>query len=404
MCAAMLLFAGFRAPAQTLLSSEQSLQQDAVEFARDHAIPTEQALQRIRALEESVLATDRIREEFRQRLAGISVHHDPLDRIIVFLTGTDSVADRTIDAAGLSIPVQFRTGARATREQIIAAMREHQATLRKELPNARGFGIDQRSGELVLFVTSADAERLGASAIQQRAETLTGVPVSVRLADGSATNMTIAGGARVVGRAGVENRNFACTTGFVVGNGTVQAIATAAHCPDNLLYLDPDGPRVPLPMIGSWGRSYQDVQLNASPTPLRPLFYSDAKAGSMRRLTRWRNRASLRAGDYVCHYGETTGYSCAEIDLTDYAPPGDLCGGPCAPMWVTVKGPNCRAGDSGGPIFIGTTAVGIFKGGSGTRTPPCNFYYFMSIDFLPAGWTLMYKDPAPADPAEAPGQ
>jgi hypothetical protein len=62
-------------------------------------------------------------------------------------------------------------------------------------------------------------------------------------------------------------------------------------------------------------------------------------------------------------------------------------------MWVTVAGPNCKSGDSGGPVFLGTTAIGIFKGGSGTASPRCNFYYFMSTDFLPRGWALRTTEP-----------
>ncbi|MEO6360576.1 MAG: hypothetical protein ABIO43_08395, partial [Sphingomicrobium sp.] len=394
--ATLLLLATAPAAAQEEIQTPaQSLAQDAVEFARDRAIPAEQAVQRLRALEESVGATDRLRAEFRDRLAGIAVDHEPIDRILVLLTGNEPVADRTLAGAGIDIPIQFRTGARATRDQIVAAMRRFQPTLRRELPSARGFGLDQRTGELVLFVTNADSDRFGLDAIRQRAEALTGVPVNVRMADGSAVNMALAGGARLVGR-NDDGRNYACTSGFAVTDGARDGIATAAHCPDTLLYLDPDGTRRPLEYVGQWGWSYQDVQVNSVAERLRPLFYSDPKSGALRRVTSWRNRVSLRAGDYVCHYGESSGYSCAEVELTDYAPPGELCGGPCAPMWVTVKGPSCRSGDSGGPVFLGSTAIGIFKGGSGTRSPRCNFYYFMSIDFLPAGWSLLYKDPEAA--------
>ena len=76
------------------------------------------------------------------------------------------------------------------------------------------------------------------------------------------------------------------------------------------------------------------------------------------------------------------GYSCAEVQLTDYAPPGTLCGGPCEPTWVTVPGPSCIAGDSGGPVFIGTTAFGIAKGINRTQSGACNFYYYMSTDYF----------------------
>ena len=111
-----------------------------------------------------------------------------------------------------------------------------------------------------------------------------------------------------------------------------------------------------------------------------------------RPATAARHRDTLRAGDIACHRGETSGYGCAEIQLTDYAPPGALCGGPCEPTWITVDGPRCGAGDSGGPIFIGTIALGLNKGGNWTRGGSCNFYYFMSTDFLPDGWRLLTRD------------
>jgi hypothetical protein len=174
----------------------------------------------------------------------------------------------------------------------------------------------------------------------------------------------------------------------VVTNGEVDAITTAAHCPDNLTYIDNDGNSFSLPMIGSWGAAYRDVQINGSNNSPDPLFYSNRGAGSLRRVTTWRNVASTRAGDFVCHYGESSGYSCALVQLTDYAPSGELCGGPCEPTWVTVDGPNCIPGDSGGPVFSGDVAFGIAKGvnRSGDR---CDFYYYMSTDYLPPPWRVL---------------
>jgi streptogrisin C len=107
-------------------------------------------------------------------------------------------------------------------------------------------------------------------------------------------------------------------------------------------------------------------------------------------------RAGMRAGDVVCHRGESTGYSCSQVELTDFAPAGDLCGGACLPTWTTVSGPGCKAGDSGSPVFLGTTAYGILKGGSYRSNGSCAFYFYMSTDFLPAGWRLLTTDPAAA--------
>jgi hypothetical protein len=149
-----------------------------------------------------------------------------------------------------------------------------------------------------------------------------------------------------------------------------------------------DGARVPLGLVGQWGARYQDVQVHVGADFQGPFFFADRERRSLRTVERARARASTRAGDVVCHRGEATGYSCAEVELTDFSPPGALCAGPCDPVWVSVAGPGCRNGDSGGPVFNGTVAFGITKGGSYTRGR-CNFYYYMSTDFLPEGWRLL---------------
>ena len=383
------------ATAQPVQSKDEALAQDATLYAARYAVPANEALRRLRAQQATAPATDRIRAEFADRLAGISIQHLPDFRIIVLLTGDSPVAERVLDVDGALVPVTFRTGAKATRAQIVAAIVRLGPAIRSAIPDLRGIGLDQRSGSLVLLVTHRSADRLGIARITADSERLAGVPVSVRLIDAPVENLSVSGGGRILGTNPENGRHYVCTSGFNVTDGRRSAIATAAHCPDEVSYVDNDGQSIPLPFGGHWGTRYQDVQLNLSDQPLAPLFYADRRSGALRNVTSWRNRPSLRAGEFVCHYGESSGYSCAEIRLTDYAPPMELCGGQCDPMWLTVDGPGCRAGDSGGPVFAGTVAIGIFKGGSGTRSPRCNFYYFMSTDFLPPGWTLLYDKPNP---------
>lgn len=373
------------ASAQAAETRAQALAQDAAQYAAQFGVSNAEALRRLTAQQESVGATDAIAREFADRLAGISIEHSPEYRIVVLLTGTDPVADRS--AAGL--PIVFRTGAKVTREQAVAAMRRHLIDLRDELPGARGAGYDQRTGEVVLLVRPADAARLGVDSIRARAEALSGVPVRVASDALIQSNMSVDGGERVEGVNSLTGRRNRCTTAFVVTNGQVNAITTAAHCPDQLAYVEPGGASVTLPMIGSWGAAYRDVQINGSADSPDPFFYSDRAAGSLREVETWRNVASTRAGDFVCHYGESSGYSCATVELTDYAPPDDLCGGPCSPTWVTVKGPSCIPGDSGGPVFSGDVAFGIAKGINRDESGRCEFYYYMSTDYLPPPWRLL---------------
>ncbi len=390
---ALASFAGGRvaaqpSPAPAVLSRAQAIRQDAAVYASQHQVSLSEAVRRLRIQESSVAATDRIAAEFSERLAGISIEHAPEYRIVVLLTGAGPVPDQTLHAGGSKVPVVFRTGARATHAEAIAALRRHLIDLRSELPGARGAGYDQRTGEIVLLVRSADAEKFGVEAIRARAEQVGGVPVRVEINDLRESNMAVMGGGLVDGINPADGRRYRCTTAFVVTDGTRDALTTAAHCPDELVYRDVGADATSLPFIEQFGLGYQDVQINLAPGPQPPLFYSDRKAGSIRKLATWRNVASTRAGDFVCHWGETSGYSCAEVQLTDYAPPGTLCGGPCEPTWVTVPGPSCMAGDSGGPVFIGTTAFGIAKGINRTQSGACNFYYYMSTDYLPTPWRL----------------
>ena len=384
--ALLLLASAQLAAAQSVETRDEALAEDAAQYAGQFRVPPEEALRRLQAQQDSVTATDAIAIEFAARLAGISIEHAPEYRIVVLLTGSEPVADRT--AAG--VPVVFRTGAKATHGRAVAAMRRHLIDLRTDLPGARGAGYDQRTGEVVLLITPAEASRLGVDAIRRRAEEVSGVPVRVTVNELNESNMGVDGGGRVEGLNVLTNRRNRCTTGFVVTNGEVNAITTAAHCPDQLVYIDRDGSSSPtLPMIGSWGAAYRDVQINGSANSPDPLFYADRGGGSLRKVETWRNAASTRAGDFVCHYGESSGYSCATVELTDYAPPGDLCGGPCSPSWVTVRGPSCIPGDSGGPVFVGDVAFGIAKGINRDDNGRCLFYYYMSTDYLPPPWRLL---------------
>lgn len=376
---------------QVVETQTEALSDDAEQYAAQFGVTPGEALRRLKAQQETVTATDAITREFADRLAGISVEHSPEYRIVVLLTGNGPVADR--EAAGVRIV--FRTGAKATHAQALTALRRHLIDLRSDMPNSRGAGYDQRTGDVVLLVTPQDAKRFGVVAIQARAEQVGGVPVEVVVNDLNEANMSVDGGGRVEGLNVETHRRNLCTTAFVVTNGETNAISTAAHCPDDLTYVDRDGSTVSLPMIGSWGAAYRDVQLNGSANSPDPFFYSNRGAGTLRRVVSWRNVASTRAGDFVCHYGESSGYSCSVVELTDYAPPGELCGGPCSPTWITVRGPSCVPGDSGGPVFSGEIAFGIAKGVNreGDR---CLFYYYMSTDYLPDGWRLLVEgDPKP---------
>ena len=397
-------------PPAALQSADEAIAQDAAAIADRFAVPADEMARQLRAQEASVAATDALAARFADRLAGIAIEHRPTLRIDVLLTGEEPVADQLLAIPGDTVPVAFRAGAPATRTELVQAITAYQATIRASLVGPPGMGVDQRSGELVVIVSSVDVAREGVGPLRDRLAALTHVPVHLRVVDQPALDLSgVEGGARLVGGVPGDAHRYLCTAGFVVGDGLRTALTTAAHCPDTLGARDAVGRERTLPFVGQWGWGNQDVQVNASPDPLPPAFFADTARTVSRPVAGARGRAGMRAGDIVCHRGERTGYSCSAVELTDFAPAGDLCGGACLPTWTTVTGPACGGGDSGGPVFLATTAYGILKGGSYRRDGSCAFYFYMSTDYLPGGWRLLTAADAPpvappvADVAPSPG-
>lgn len=376
-------------PLPHLQTSAEALTQDAQVYASHYSVGVDEAMRRLRAQRETVAVTDSIAANYGERLAGIVIEHRPTFRIVVSLTGDEAVSDRSVTAGGMMVPIHFQTGARATRAATLSAIMLAQADIRAMLTRPPGLGIDPRTGEMVVVVTGPDANlRASGEPLTDRIAEVAGVPVRIAAFDRGDVDMAIEGGGRVVGTDPSSGQRFACTAGFAVSDGERDGIVTAAHCPDALAYLDAGGRSLPLDFAGQWGWGYQDVQLNVAPGGVDAGVYTDTAKTLLRPIETARPRASTRAGDFVCHRGERTGYSCAEVAMVDFAPAGDLCGGPCLPTWVAVEGPTCKGGDSGAPVFDGTTALGLVKGGTYRSDGACVFYYYMSTDYLPPGWRL----------------
>lgn len=373
-------------------TTSEALARDASIYAARYGVPAYEADHRLRAQQDSVEVIERLRQVFAARLAGVAIEHRPAYRVVFLLTGSEPVADQRIYAGGMNLPIHFEIDAPATQKQVVEAIAAHQVEIRAELPFAIGMGADARSGRLVVLVTPADASRYNLDKLQSEVEALSGVPSLVRTLDQQPTNAALFGGSRVTGLLAATGKRAACTTGFVVTDGTRTGILSAAHCPDQLSYHDLDGADEPLALVGKWGTAYQDVQVSTATQALMPLFRADPRGSDIRPLTGARSRAETRVGDFICHGGIKSGYSCAEVEFTDYAPHPDVCGALCDPAWVTVAGPSCGRGDSGGPVFSGTVAFGITKGVSRAPDGSCGFYFYMSTDYLPAGWSLLRED------------
>jgi len=103
-------------------AASEALAQDAEEYARLYDVPINEAMRRLRAQEETVATTDRLQDQYGDRLADLYIEHRPEYRIVVLLTGSDPVPDESVFAGGMDVPIVFKTGAPASRTRILSAI------------------------------------------------------------------------------------------------------------------------------------------------------------------------------------------------------------------------------------------------------------------------------------------
>jgi len=82
---------------------------------------------------------------------------------------------------------------------------------------------------------------------------------------------------------------------------------------------------------------------------------------SDRSMTATATNASQPLGTTVCYFGRTTSYNCGRVIRTNYSVTGSTPSGPVTlvSQWV-MDAPN-QPGDSGGPVFFGSTYYGIMS-------------------------------------------
>lgn len=382
------LFGAAAAAEPIRLSADQALAADAALYAQHFGVPTEEALLRLRQQQASIAVTDRLRVRHAEMLAAIEIEHRPRWGVVVRLTSGGYFPPVVERANGLDVPVRFENRAPSTRAVALRVLDAERAALPRLVPGYRGAGVDPATGGLIIMQRpGADRRTIGQA--EQALYDRLGLPVRIRRLEATMTDSAALGGGRVDGTT-PDGRRWRCTTGFVVRNaaGTL-GVTTAAHCPDNVSWRGPDGEERALALAGAWGNAEHDVQIHIGVGPAEPLVYSDTAKTSVRPVTTWATRPMTRVGDWLCLRGESSGHACSLVELTDFAPAGDLCGGLCAASWVTLAGPRCRRGDSGAPIFLGTTAYGTLKGGAYTVTGGCAFSYFQSVDYLPGDWRVL---------------
>jgi hypothetical protein len=188
-------------------------------------------------------------------------------------------------------------------------------------------------------------------------------------------------------RGGVQLGEFGCTVGFKaigVGNGA-RYVLSAGHCAENpfvpeFVAYTANGAAHWLGFTEAayWGTSGHDlvkIRANGSqtwdtnPWPAEVVLASHEPIWSQTSNQVITNEGKSFIGEYACHTGLSTGTSCGTVARMDLSVDGVFEGRHAIVNHLTELAGVCTAaGDSGGPVFAGGTALGITSFGNGEAT------------------------------------
>lgn len=373
-------------------SSDDIQKESAQSLSKMKNIPYGQALKIIKQNDEMGEAVAEIRETLRGRVAGIYAEYQPEFTLVVRLKGEGSPPKKAIQLASGDIPIKYITGQKYTVEELTDVYNRNYDAIKKLLPTVQGIGLDEKNGKIIVSVLPEDGNKKN---IKDDLNKLLGHPADIQIQDVPTKDANLRGGAKV------SSPSSYCTSGFVVKNtvGTT-GIATAAHCEGINTHTDFLGNNISLNLVPNTElyNYRQDVEIHTGSKTGVAEFYGSSTSSPTKVIGRI-SRDSTYADMPACHRGATTGYSCGLVQQTNYKPTyTNACGSQaCDSTWVTVvpdasRSLACYGGDSGGSVFNSQKALGLLKGTSASGSSPgqCNFYIYMTLDYLPAGWSVLY--------------
>jgi len=390
---------------------QEALNQQAEFIAKHSGLPYEDVQRQLRLQNANGGLIAGLRQEFRERMAGIYTEHYPIDRIVVRLTGDEPVASRKLQFGDDPLVVDFVVGQVYTHAELIRAIVEKSDALEKYFPELKGLSPSEKAGEVVMDMRVSEKDTETIEKMRAIAQEILQVPVRINPAPRGRMKLL----ASIVG--GGSLPLIQCTSGFAVRNimNNTKGIITADHCgPGDTPYVG-YGNNVGTVFLHAQGgkktasedmRWYKPFSWGFYSHHVDPSVYGES-TDTLIPVTGRKTQAETTLGQWVCHRGITTGYSCGNVDNLNHKPTDYKCGTSsnpvdCLPIWVrvvpplsvvSVPGLACAGGDSGGPVFSGTLAVGITIAGTsvGNTIGECADLVYMSTDrIIGLGLDLLY--------------
>ncbi len=200
--------------------------------------------------------------------------------------------------------------------------------------------------------------RRSVTANDEAAQRLAVDMVEVVAHSGSEATVTLRGGVPLSG----------CTSGFTAQNGSWRGIVIADHChlagTGNGWWSGGGESLYSLNDYYSGGNGeFEFLGVDSSVTVPNEISYA-SEISIIQSIRYW---DQVAVGEIYCREGKTTGFNCGTVDETHFLSffPVPGCTGTCPRFIASIPRPGSvitQPGDSGGPWFVGSVAVGIQSG------------------------------------------
>lgn len=346
-------------------SSDSGLAEMANHLAVRFSVGVETALARLRHQEAVAPLIEKWRQQYPDAFGG-AYHADgftPRTTLRWVGRAPGSIAAE-IEQSGLAIAVDAT--ATASQAELVAKTQ----TIAKALHEAGSSGfvvapnIRTQRVDVILGVTDETAASTGAleRTIRELETPTIGMGIS-RVNDDPFTPDAARGG--TVASRNSSGSGVTCTFSFGVRSGTRRGLLTAGHCPNSLYYVDPGtGSTSSLTLRDEHEGYYGDYAWYSLSGTVEPKFYVGSGASYLRTVTSVKSATSIAVGDYYCKYGRASNRAdCNTVKYTGVCHNG---GGSVVCSQVRMRSVYGACGDSGGPWYSGTQAVGINTGRYGS--------------------------------------
>ncbi len=355
--------------AKVLTDKIEIMAESADIYAADFDIPHEEALKRLAIQEQLGNIEQLITEGNPNSFASLYIEHNPEYRIVVMSTLKDpTVMQAYFDTLEYDVPLSFKTV-----DNALIDLEKLQADTAAQLYNASidaDMNINIHQNRVEVYVTDINLFK------QQTTQSNITLPITIHI-EQTESLLTPA----VSMHGGYLFRSYRgkkCTFGFPVYSSWrhKSGLSTAGHCDNTGKYATH---AISSQYERNWGPyDIQFMQPNSSSTYISNLTFTGY---SHQRMFTSKLRNSQSIGSWVYKYGRTSGRTSGKIRS----------------RWYTHKGYSTYIltdmvtleGDSGGPVFLGSTAYGSVVGMAPAKNGQHGGMIYMAMDyFFHSGLTL----------------